>query len=111
VKNTSKKLLLGPAIAILNIIPFRLANTLVIFQVYINTILIGLLDYFIIIYLDNILIYSRNKGKYYNYICQVLTRLYKNNLFYKLSKYEFNIKEIEFLGFFIRIENIYANPK
>jgi hypothetical protein len=48
--------------------PFKLANILAIFQVYINTILIGLLNYFIIIYLDNILIYSRNKNKYYNYI-------------------------------------------
>ena len=73
--------------------------------------LIGLLNYFMVIYLNNILIYSRNKDKYYNYICQVLTRLYKNNLFYKLSKYEFNIKEVKFLGFFIRIENIYIDPK
>ena len=91
--------------------PFGLANILAIFQAYINTILIGLLDYFVIIYLDNILIYSRNKGKYHNYVCQVLTRLRKNNLFYKLSKYEFNIKEVEFLGFLIRIESIRADPK
>jgi hypothetical protein len=38
------------------IIPFRLANALAIFQAYINTTLIGLLDYFIVIYLDNILV-------------------------------------------------------
>jgi hypothetical protein len=50
------------------VIPFGLANILAIFQVYINTILIGLLDYFIVIYLNNILIYSRNKGKYHNYV-------------------------------------------
>ena len=73
--------------------------------------LIGLLNYFVIIYLDNIFIYSRNKGKYYNYVCQVLTRLRKNNLFYKLSKCEFNIKEVEFLGFLIEIEGIYADPE
>jgi hypothetical protein len=86
--------------------PFGLANILAIFQAYINTTLIGLLDYFIVIYLDNILIYSRNEDKYYNYIRQVLTRLYKNNLFYKLSKYEFNIKEVEFLGFLIRTKGV-----
>jgi hypothetical protein len=91
--------------------PFGLANILAIFQAYINTTLIGLLNYFMVIYLDNILIYSRNKNKYYNYVYQVLTRLHKNNLFYKLSKYEFNIKEIEFLGFLIKIEDIRANPK
>jgi hypothetical protein len=91
--------------------PFRLANTLATFQAYINTMLIGLLDHFVIIYLNNILIYSRNKSEYYNHVYQVLTRLRKNNLFYKLSKYEFNIKEIEFLGFLIGIESIHANPK
>ena len=50
------------------IISFRLANILVIFQVYISIIFIRLLNYFIIIYLNNILIYFRNKNKYYNYI-------------------------------------------
>src|ERR1700680_1134619 len=93
------------------VMPFGLANALATFQAYINTALIGLLDYFVIIYLDNILIYSRNKGKYYNYVCQVLTRLRKNNLFCKLSKCEFNIKEVEFLGFLIGTEGIRADPE
>ena len=88
------------------VMPFGLVNILVIFQVYINIILAGLLDYFIIVYLNNILIYSRNEDEYYNYICQVFTRLYKNNLFYKLSKYKFNIKKVEFLGFLINMEGI-----
>jgi hypothetical protein len=91
--------------------PFSLANALAIFQAYINTALIGLLDYFVVIYLDNILIYLRNEDKYYNYIRQVLTRLRKNNLFYKLSKYEFNIREVEFLGFLIGTEGIRADPE
>jgi hypothetical protein len=41
----------------------------------------------------------------------MLIRLYKNNSFYKFSKYKFNIKEIEFLGFFIKIKNIRINSK
>ena len=91
--------------------PFGLANAPAIFQAYINTALIGLLDYFVVIYLDDILIYSRNKGKYRNYVRQVLTRLRKNNLFYKLSKCEFNVKEVEFLGFLIGTEGIRADPE
>ena len=93
------------------VIPFGLVNIPVIFQVYINIILANLLDHFVIVYLDNILIYSRNEDKYYNYICQIFTRLYKNNLFYKLNKYKFNIKEIEFLGFLINIESIRIDSK
>jgi hypothetical protein len=90
---------------------FGLANIPATFQAYINTILIGLLDYFVVVYLDDILIYSRNKGEYYNYIYQVLTRLCKNNLFCKLNKYEFDIKEVEFLGFLIGTEGIYTDPE
>jgi hypothetical protein len=48
--------------------PFELANALATFQAYINTTLIGLLNHFVVIYLDDILIYSRDKDKYYNYI-------------------------------------------
>jgi hypothetical protein len=40
--------------------PFRLSNTLVIFQAYINYILVSLIDIIYIIYLDNILIYLEN---------------------------------------------------
>ena len=47
---------------------FRLLNALVTFQVYINKSLIGLLDYFIVVYLDNILIYSKDLEQYYEYI-------------------------------------------
>jgi hypothetical protein len=50
------------------IMPFGLVNILVIFQIYINMTLADLLDYFIIVYLNNILIYSRNENEYYNYI-------------------------------------------
>jgi hypothetical protein len=91
--------------------PFGLANAPATFQAYINTTLIGLLDHFVIIYLDDILIYSRNKGKHHNHVRQVLTRLRKNNLFYKLSKCEFNIKKVEFLGFLIRTEGVCADPE
>jgi hypothetical protein len=91
--------------------PFGLANTPAIFQAYINTALARLLDRFVVVYLDNILIYSKNIKEYYNYIRKVLTKLRKNNLFYKLSKYKFNIPKVKFLSFIIRIKGIRADPK
>jgi hypothetical protein len=55
---------------------------------------------------------SRSRdAKFTSKAAEYNTRQYKNNLFYKLSKYKFNIKEIEFLGFLIRIKDIYIDPK
>jgi hypothetical protein len=55
----------------------------------------------VVIYLNNILIYSKLKKDYYAYIRIVIKRLRKYKLYIKLSKYFFNIKEVEFLGFII----------
>ena len=47
------------------VIPFGLTNALATFQVYINEILEEKLNVFVIVYLDDILIYTKNKGKKY----------------------------------------------
>jgi hypothetical protein len=67
----------------------------------------GIINYFMIIYLDDILIYSKLREDYYAYIRIIIKRLRKYKLYTKLSKYFFNIKEVKFLGFiigFIRIK-------
>jgi hypothetical protein len=81
--------------------PFDLTNTLVIFQAYINKALSRIINYFIVIYLNNILIYFKPEEDYYTYIKIIIKRLRKHKLYTKLSKYFFNIKEVEFLGFII----------
>jgi hypothetical protein len=48
--------------------PFGLVNTLATFQVYINIFIASLLDYFILIYLDNIFIYLKNLEEYKEHI-------------------------------------------
>jgi hypothetical protein len=61
----------------------------------------------VVIYLNNILIYFKLKEDYYTYIRIIIKRLRKYKLYIKLSKYFFNIKEVEFLGFiigFIRVK-------
>ena len=60
-----------------------------------------IINYFIIIYLNNILIYFKPGEDYYTYIRIVIERLRKYKLYIKLSKYFFNIKEVKFLGFII----------
>ena len=60
-----------------------------------------IIDYFIIIYLNNILIYFKLGEDYYTYVRIIIKRLRKYKLYTKLNKYFFDIKEIEFLGFII----------
>jgi hypothetical protein len=90
--------------------PFSLTNTLVIFQAYINKALSRIINYFIVIYLDNILIYSKLREDYYAYIRIIIKRLRKYKLYTKLSKYFFNIKKVEFLGFIIGFIGVKPDP-
>jgi hypothetical protein len=55
----------------------------------------------VVIYLNNILIYSKLGEDYYAYVRIVIERLRKHKLYAKLSKYFFDIEEVEFLGFII----------
>ena len=87
--------------------PFSLTNAPATFQAYINKVLFRLINYFIVIYLNNILIYFKLREDYYTYIRIIIERLRKYKLYIKLSKCFFNIKEVEFLGFiigFIRVK-------
>ena len=90
--------------------PFSLINTLAIFQAYINKVLFRLINYFVVIYLNNILIYFKLRKDYYTYIRIIIERLRKHKLYTKLSKYFFNIKEIEFLGFIIGFIRVKPDP-
>jgi hypothetical protein len=55
----------------------------------------------VVIYLNNILIYSKLGEDYYAYIRIIIKRLRKHKLYTKLSKYFFNVEEVELLGFII----------
>ena len=90
--------------------PFSLTNTLMTFQAYINKVLSRLINYFMVIYLNNILIYFKLEEDYYTYIKIIIERLRKHKLYTKLSKCFFNIKEVEFLGFIIGFIRVKPNP-
>ena len=90
--------------------PFSLTNTLAIFQAYINKALSRLIDYFIVIYLNNILIYSKLREDHYTYIRIIIKRLRKYKLYIKLSKCFFNVNKVEFLGFIIGFIGVKPDP-
>jgi len=66
-----------------SVIPFGLTNTSVVFQQFMNNLFSNLLDICIMIYLDNILIYSNNMSKHHWHIKKVLKHLCKTSLYAK----------------------------
>ncbi len=86
---------------------FGLTNALATFQDYTNKILIEKLNVFVIVYLNNILIYTKNKGKeYIQVIWWVLDQLRKYSLYAKLKKCRFHQDEMRFLGYIVSHQGI-----
>jgi Reverse transcriptase (RNA-dependent DNA polymerase) len=86
--------------------PFGLTNAPTIFQIYINKALIGLVDVYCVIYLDNIFIYFKDKKKHERHVRAVFKRLKRYKLYAKRSKYIFYIISVEFLNFIISIKGV-----
>ena len=82
---------------------FRFTNTPIIFQRRINHILEEHLDDFIMVYLNNIIIYLNSEKEYKEYIKWVLSRLYKENMLIAIKKCEFYTKKTDFVGFIIKL--------
>jgi hypothetical protein len=89
--------------------PFGLTNAPAIFQAYINKTLEGLLDITCVAYLNDICIYSDSIEEHAKHVREVLDRLRKARLYVKLSKCEFDKKEIAFLGYVIGVHKIRMN--
>jgi hypothetical protein len=76
---------------------------------YINCAIARLLDNFVVVYLDNILIYFKKGKNYKDYVRQVLKRLRKHNLYIKLFKYEFCVKQVKYLRFIVTVKEVKPN--
>ncbi len=85
---------------------FDLVNTLAIFQLYINRALIGLINIYCVIYLDDILIYFINSADHQRHVHEFLKKFRNFKLYLKLSKCEFSINRVKFLNFMIIIRGI-----
>jgi hypothetical protein len=85
---------------------FNLINVPAIFQIYINKMLVDLININYITYLNDIFIYFSIYAEHQRYVRQMLERLRQYKLYIKLSKYEFSIILIIFFGFVINIGGI-----
>lgn len=81
--------------------PFGLCNAPTTFTRLVNDILRPLIDSFIIVYLDDILVYSATWEEHISHLMQVLETLKKHQLLTNLNKCEFAQKSLVYLGFVI----------
>jgi hypothetical protein len=88
-----------------------LTNALVTFQVVINKVLNEYLDVFILVYLDDILIYTNGtKEEHIRYIKKVLKKLQEYKLLLKLEKCEFYVTKTDYLRYTISRNGVGMNP-
>ncbi|GJS75989.1 putative reverse transcriptase domain-containing protein [Tanacetum coccineum] len=80
------------------VMPFGLTNTLAVFMDLMNRVCKPYLDKFVTIFIDDILIYSKDKKEHEEHLKAILELLKKEKLFAKFSKCKFWIPKVQFLG-------------
>ena len=94
------------------VMPFGLSNTPAIFQGYVKKILAKKLDIFVVVYLDNILIYTKNfRQPHIEVVCWVLDKLRRHFFFASLKKCCFYQDKVHFLGYMILSKRISMEAK
>ncbi|KAJ9561504.1 LOW QUALITY PROTEIN: hypothetical protein OSB04_006664 [Centaurea solstitialis] len=94
----------------MDVMPFGLTNAPAVFMDLMNRICRPYLDKFVIVFIDDILIYSQSKEEHEQHLKVVLELLRDQKLYAKFSKCEFWIWEVHFLGHVVREEGILVDP-
>jgi hypothetical protein len=93
------------------VMSFGLTNALAYFMYLMNSVFILELGKFVVVCIDDILVYSRNEQEHTMHLHTVLQRLRDHRLYAKLSKCDFWLREINFLGHTISQEGISVDPE
>jgi hypothetical protein len=93
-----------------SVMPFGVTNAPGVFMEYMNRIFHSFLDRFVVVFIDDILVYSKSEEEHEEHLRMVLQTLKEKKLYAKLSKCEFWLKEVSFLGHVISSGGITVDP-
>jgi hypothetical protein len=89
---------------------FGLTNVLTNFMYLMNKVFMEFLDKFFMVFIDDILAYSRSEEGHEDHLCLVLHKLRDHKLYAKLSKCEFWLNQVAFLGYIVSKGGISLDP-
>jgi hypothetical protein len=92
------------------VMSFGLTYALAYFMYLMNKVFMEYLDKFVVVFIDGILVYSRSEEEHEEHLRLVLQKLRDHRLYAKLSKYEFWLKQVAFLGHVISKGGISVDP-
>ena len=92
------------------VMPFGLTNAPATFQTAMNALFTSWLDVFVIVYLDDILIYSATQEEHLKHVHQVMERLTTYKWYCKMKKCEFATTSVEYLGHIVSNGQIAIDP-
>ncbi|KAG1925598.1 hypothetical protein F2P79_025429 [Pimephales promelas] len=94
-----------------SVMPFGLSNSPSVFQAFMNDVFRDMLDRWVIVYIDDILIYSNSLEEHVQHVRSVLQRLIQFHLYAKMEKCEFHQTSISFLGYVISQDGVAMDEK
>lgn len=89
---------------------FGLTNAPAVFMDLMNRVCRPYLDKFVIVFIDDILIYSKSKKDHENHLRTILELLKNEKLYTKFSKFEFWLREVQFLGHVVNESGTHVDP-